>query len=111
MELAKYGCRICAQSSLAAALSAVEARSSDTARQDLAVLARLNACQCHEALGTLKTHLLTRSAGILIVNDQLKAEEIQELLKSGAECYCKPFLAAIFSARARGLLRRRKNPA
>ena len=58
------------------------------------------------AVKELRSHPWTAPARILVVDEGVTPEQSLALLDAGvSDCYCKPFLAPVFSARVRGALR------
>ncbi|MEK9146236.1 MAG: hypothetical protein AAB339_11560 [Elusimicrobiota bacterium] len=89
------------------ASAGLEGGRSDRMKPDLFVLVRLPPAEALEAVRAVKGHPLWREAGILLVDDKLRSEDAGTMLDAGADdCYARAFLAPIFSARVRGLLRR-----
>ena len=91
-----------------AALKGFEARRSDVARPDLWALGPMEPVPFLLAVGRIRSHPLAAKSGILAVNEKLSADEAAAVMNAGADdCYRKPFIPAIFSARVRAVLHRR----
>ncbi|MBI5201216.1 MAG: response regulator transcription factor [Elusimicrobia bacterium] len=90
------------------ALAGFSTRRSDLAKPDVWALGPLEPVPFLIAVQKVRGHPLAAKAGILAVNEKLTADEAAAVLNAGADdCYRKPFIPAIFSARVRGILRRR----
>jgi DNA-binding response OmpR family regulator len=102
----KYGFRISGAGSLAEAFKKIEQRPTDSPRPSLFVLVGMGFDGAQAAVKELRSHPWTAPARILVVEEGLAAEQSLALLDAGvSECYCKPFLAPMFSARVRGAVR------
>jgi DNA-binding response OmpR family regulator len=102
----KYGFRISSAGSLAEAFQEIEQRPTDAPRPSLFVFVGLGFDGARAAVNELRSHPWTAPARVLVVDEALTAEQSLALLDAGVnDCYCKPFLAPVFSARVRGALR------
>jgi DNA-binding response OmpR family regulator len=102
----KYGFRLSGAGSLAEAFKEIEQRPTDAPRPSLFVFVGMGLDGVQTAVKELRSHPWTAPARILVVDDAVTPEQTLSLLDAGVnDCYCKPFLAPVFSARVRGALR------
>ena len=102
----KYGFRLSGAGSLAEAFQEFAQRPSDALRPSLFVFVGMGLDGARAAVKELRSHPLTAPARVLVVDEALAPEQALTLLDAGvSDCYCKPFLAPVFSARVRGVLR------
>jgi DNA-binding response OmpR family regulator len=102
----KYGFRISCAGSLTEAFKEIEQRPTDAPRPSLFVLAGMGFDGVRAAVKELRSYPWTATARILVVDEALTPEQSLTLLDAGvSDCYCKSFLAPVFSARVRGALR------
>lgn len=102
-----YGLRVVESPDWGAAQGAFEAGLGDGERTELFILDSLPGRELQAAVAALRAHPVGTKARILVVDEALDSRGSARLLDAGADdCYCKPFLGPVFSARARGLLRR-----
>ncbi len=102
----QYGFRISSAGSLVEAFKTIEQRSTDVPRPSLFACVGMGFDGVQAAVKELRSHPWTASARILVVDESLTVEQSLVLIDAGvSDCYCKPFLAPMFSARVRGALR------
>jgi|GEM_PF-5664170 len=102
----KYGFRVSGAGSLVEAFAVLEQRPTDAPRPSLFVCVGMGSDGAQAAVKELRRHPWTAPAHILIVDETLTPEQSLALIDAGvSDCYCKPFLAPMFSARVRGALR------
>ncbi|MBI2362643.1 MAG: response regulator transcription factor [Elusimicrobia bacterium] len=102
-----YGLGLAESRGWDAARRAYEAALGEGERTELFILDSLPRPELDAALAALRAHPVAAKARVLAVDETLDASGSAEVLDAGADdCYCKPFLGPVFSARARGLLRR-----
>jgi len=104
--IAQYGFRISSAGSLEEAFREIEQRPTDAPRPSLFVFVGMGFEGVQAAVKELRSHPWTAPARVLVVDEALTPEQSLALLDAGVnDCYGKPFLAPMFSARVRGALR------
>jgi DNA-binding response OmpR family regulator len=104
--IGNYGFRISGAGSLDEAFREIEQRPTDSPRPSLFVLVGMGLEGAQAAVKELRSHPWTAPARVLVVDETLTPEQSMALLDAGVnDCYGKPFLAPVFSARVRGALR------
>ncbi|MBI5596534.1 MAG: response regulator transcription factor [Elusimicrobia bacterium] len=102
-----YGLHVVESPDWGAARRAFEAGLGEGERTELFILDALGRPELDSAVAAVRAHPLGGKSRILVVDETLDAGAAAGVLDAGADdCYCKPFLGPVFSARARGLLRR-----
>jgi len=104
--LGAYGFRVSGTASLEEAMGVIERRPTDHSRPSLFVLVGMGVDGARAAMQELRGHPWTAPARVLVVDEALTPEQALALQDDGAaNCYIKPFLAPVYSARVRGALR------
>lgn len=102
----KQGFLIVAGGSVKAIFAETDCWRTDIPRPSLFALVGVPPKDIPSALDEVRCHPLTAAAPILVVDETLTVEQAAALLNAGVlECWTRPFLAPMFSARVRGALR------